>query len=109
MDERPLRHGILEPSMFLYVVKHWPGLAAVAGIFLGGYGFLAGYGFIDGIVHVAEFNIFKAHVEDRHEELKETVSEVRGDVKQLLHEQIKLGRAVERIEAKGLRAPIVQP
>jgi hypothetical protein len=109
MENDPLRQFGADPSMILYLAKYWPGLAAVGGLLLGGYGFLAGYGFIDGVVHITQFNIFKAHVEERHEELKATVSEVRSDVKLLLQEQIKLGRSVERIEARGNSTPILKP
>jgi hypothetical protein len=109
MDKEPLRHLGADPSMIFYIARYWPGLAAVGGLILGGYGFLAGYGFIDGVVHVTQFNIFKSHIEDRHDELKATVSEVRGDVKLLLQEQIKLGRTVERMEARSNSTPVSRP
>jgi hypothetical protein len=113
MDNEPLRHFSMEPSMVFYLAKYWPGLAAVGGLLLGGYGFLAGNGFIDGVVHVTQFNMFKAHVEEhekgdaeRHMEIKSVVSEVRSDTKLLLQEQIKLGRVIERMEARGNSTPI---
>lgn len=106
MDKESLRHLGADPSMIFYIARYWPGLAAIGGLLLGGYGFLAGYGFIDGVVHTTQFNIFKAHVEDRHDELKSTVTEIRSDTKLLLQEQIKLGRAVERMEARSNSTPI---
>ena len=116
MDKEPLRQLGADPSMIFYIARYWPGLAAVGGLLLGGYGFLAGYGFIDGVVHITQLNILKAHIEDHektdvehHLEVKGVVSEVRGDVKLLLQEQIKLGRAVERMEARGNSTPVLRP